>query len=120
MSGIFWTGAPHEILKLWLQGDLTLLVSMPILSEYKSTLYEMAGDQWLDTFAKWSRLLTELSEIVQEQKLGKICRDPDDDKFLEAAVGGKADVLISGDLDLNTLKEIQGIPIQSPRAFLHR
>ena len=120
ISGIFWSGAPHEILRLWLRGDLTLLVSMPILSEYRTTLQEMIGNQDIETFAKWNRLFMELSEIVQGQTLGRICRDADDDKFLETAVGGKADVLISGDLDLLTLKEIHGIPIQSPRTFLRR
>jgi predicted nucleic acid-binding protein len=31
------------------------------------------------------------------------CRDPDDDKFLELAVNGNADVIVSGDADLLAL-----------------
>ena len=37
---------------------------------------------------------------------------------MEAAVGGRAQALVSGDKDLMVLKEIDGIPIFSPRAFL--
>jgi uncharacterized protein len=45
------------------------------------------------------------------------CRDPDDDKFLELAVNGKADVIISGDADLLTLDTFRGIPIITAAAF---
>jgi predicted nucleic acid-binding protein len=46
------------------------------------------------------------------------CRDPRDDKFLEVAVTGEADVIVSGDQDLLTLHPFAGIPILPPAAFL--
>lgn len=46
------------------------------------------------------------------------CRDPDDDKFLELAVGGEADVIVSGDNDLTVLDPFRGIPILTPDEFL--
>jgi putative PIN family toxin of toxin-antitoxin system len=45
------------------------------------------------------------------------CRDPDDDKFLELAVNGRADVIVSGDHDLLVLNTFRGIPIIPPAAF---
>jgi len=45
------------------------------------------------------------------------CRDPDDNKFLELAVNGRADVIISGDEDLLSLAMFRGIPIITPAAF---
>ena len=48
-----------------------------------------------------------------------ICRDPDDDKFLNCAVNAGARYLVSGDDDLLVLKEIYGIPILKPREFLN-
>ena len=39
-------------------------------------------------------------------------------QYLEAAVGGRAQALVSGDKDLLVLKKIDEIPIFSPRAFL--
>jgi len=46
------------------------------------------------------------------------CRDPKDAKFLEVAVAGKADVIVSGDQDLLVLHPFAGIPILPPAAFL--
>jgi uncharacterized protein len=49
----------------------------------------------------------------------KGCCDPDDDLFLELAVNGKADVIISGDADLLALESFRGIPIVTPAVFGH-
>ena len=46
------------------------------------------------------------------------CRDATDDKFLELAVNGKADVIVSGDADLLVLNPFRGIPIVTPAAFV--
>jgi uncharacterized protein len=46
------------------------------------------------------------------------CRDPTDDKFLELAVSGKADLIVSGDGDLLALNPFRGIPILAPAAFV--
>jgi putative PIN family toxin of toxin-antitoxin system len=47
------------------------------------------------------------------------CRDPKDDKFLELAVNGHADVIVSGDADLLVLDTFRNIPIITPAAFGH-
>jgi putative PIN family toxin of toxin-antitoxin system len=47
-----------------------------------------------------------------------ICRDPRDDKFLEAAVHGRADAIITGDRDLLALDPFHGIRILTPATFL--
>jgi predicted nucleic acid-binding protein len=46
------------------------------------------------------------------------CHDPKDDKFLEVAVAGRADVIVSGNEDLLTLHPFDTIPIVSPATFL--
>ncbi len=47
------------------------------------------------------------------------CRDPTDDRFLDLAVNGRADVLVTGDLDLLVLNPFWGSPIITPRGFVH-
>ena len=47
-----------------------------------------------------------------------VCRDPRDDVFLEVALAGKAERIVSGDDDLLTLHPFRGIPIITPAAFL--
>jgi putative PIN family toxin of toxin-antitoxin system len=48
----------------------------------------------------------------------RICRDPDDDLIVAAAVAANADRLVTGDNDLLTLGEHQGVRIVTPRRFL--
>jgi uncharacterized protein len=64
-----------------------------------------------------------LREIFAEGELVAItervtaCRDPKDNKFLELAVNGPADIIISGDDDLLVLDPFRNIPILTPTAF---
>jgi putative PIN family toxin of toxin-antitoxin system len=47
------------------------------------------------------------------------CRDPTDDKFLELAVNVRADVIVTGDLDLLVLNPFRGIPVITAATFVH-
>lgn len=116
-SGIFWAGPPNQVLRRCLSGKDTLLVSVPILAEYREVIRRLAGAEPA-IFSRWDLLLTAVGEMVEPQRLGGVCRDADDEKYLEAAVGGRAQALVSGDKAILVLNEIRGIPILSPRAFL--
>jgi predicted nucleic acid-binding protein len=48
----------------------------------------------------------------------RACRDPRDDKFLEAAVHGHADLILTGDRDLLDLHPFRAIAILTPAAYL--
>ena len=119
ISGIFWGGPPQQILKRWLEGKLTLVMSAQILAEYQDVLRRMTkGGHGGEIYAKWNHYLTELSEFVEPLQVAVVCRDAGDQKYLEAAAGGRVRALVSGDKDLAVLKVIEGIPILTPRAFL--
>jgi len=51
---------------------------------------------------------------------GMMCRDPKDDKFLEAALASAADCIVSGDYDLIDMQSFEDIPILRPAEFLAR
>ena len=57
-------------------------------------------------------------EVVDVVEQIRASRDPGDDKFLEAAVHGNADVIVTGDRDLLELHPSRGIAILSPAAYL--
>ena len=59
-------------------------------------------------------------ELVTPTKKVTACRDPKDDKFLEAALAAKADCIVSGDADLLVLNPFEEIPILRPAEFLAR
>ena len=58
------------------------------------------------------------AELVAIVERIAACRDPTDDKFLDVAINGHADVIVSGDLDLLALNPFRGIPIVAPATFV--
>jgi uncharacterized protein len=58
------------------------------------------------------------AELVTITERIAACRDPRDDKFLELAVSGHADLIVSGDHDLLALDPFRAIPIVPPATFL--
>ena len=56
--------------------------------------------------------------LVVPEQIVTICRDPKDNKVLEAALAGSADVVVSGDADLLALHPFEGIAIREPVDFL--
>ena len=63
-------------------------------------------------------------QLMAEAELATIterfaaCRDPKDDKFLELAVNGRADLILTGDKDLLVLNPFRGIAIVAPASFV--
>ncbi len=88
-----------------------LLVSRKIFEEYEAVLnrFERISS------AKWKKLLAKIrahSNWIKPKKTFTVIKeDPDDDKFLECAVAGKADFIVSGDKHLLALKEFRGVKI---------
>ena len=59
----------------------------------------------------------EAAELVTITDRITVCRDPKDDKFLELALNGRANLILSGDADLLALDQFHGIPILDPATF---
>jgi putative PIN family toxin of toxin-antitoxin system len=68
----------------------------------------------------WLKRLMAAAEFVPITERIAACRDFTDDKFLELAVNGHADMIVSGDRDLLDLHPIRDIPIVTPAAFVQR
>ena len=69
-------------------------------------------------FRLWLEVVMAKAELVEITEQITACRDPKDDKFLEVAVSGDADLIVSGDADLRDLHPFRDIPILAPAAFL--
>ena len=61
-----------------------------------------------------------LVEIVEVLQHIRASRDARDDKFLDAAVNGRADVIVTGDKDLLELYPFRGIAIVTPADYTAR
>jgi len=57
------------------------------------------------------------AEFVPIIRLVRECRDPKDDKFLEVALNGRADVIVTGDADLLAMNPWRGVAILSPHDY---
>ena len=113
-------GLAARILKRLNEGDFEITTTADILAEYwtalhyesvqrRSGLSDEEIEEILDPFAE---------EETEPAAIDPICRDPKDDQFLAAAVGGEADYIVTCDDDLLTLGSYQGIMIMSPGTFL--
>jgi putative PIN family toxin of toxin-antitoxin system len=80
----------------------TMLELNEVLTRKKFERY-FSQEQRLNFIAKFF----EKAEMVEILELVEICRDPKDDKFLELAVNGRANYLITGDQDLLVLNPFQ-------------
>ena len=63
-------------------------------------------------------ILVRDGEMVTPRRLFHACRDPRDDKFLDAAYAGKVDCIISGDDDLISLGTFESVPILTAARYL--
>lgn len=112
-------GALVLILERWDKGAFTVIVTSDILREYFEVLNRPKFKLKQETIDKITRYIYQFSEfVIPEEKIKLIEADPADDKFLEAAIAGKVDFIVSGDTHLLELKEFRSIPILSGREFM--
>lgn len=98
VSGIFWKGPPHKILTAWSKGSFQWIISQSILEEYRRVLAELSNQYPLVRTERILELLELNAELVTSVPfVHSICKDPDDDKFLEAALAARAEYVVSGD-----------------------
>ncbi|HTS52668.1 MAG TPA: putative toxin-antitoxin system toxin component, PIN family [Burkholderiales bacterium] len=99
-----------------------LLVSEATLTELADVLSRPRFDAYvsIEDRQEFFRRLSRVVEVVPITYVVRACRDPNDDKFLELAVNGNADLIITGDDDLLVLHPFRGIPIMTPASFLER
>jgi predicted nucleic acid-binding protein len=64
-------------------------------------------------------LVIRRGEPVHPSRAITVCRDPKDNKFLEVAVEGRADAIVTGDEDLVVLDPFEGIPMIQPSKFIY-
>jgi putative PIN family toxin of toxin-antitoxin system len=121
MVSAYLGGRLETIIVAWIEGKFVLTVSNQIVNEYINVLsrpkFKIARVE-LDDFA--ALILSKAEFVVPGESIRVVEADPSDNKFLEAAVTGQADYIVSGDKHLRDLKEFRGIAILTPSAFLEQ
>jgi putative PIN family toxin of toxin-antitoxin system len=119
ISGVFFKGPPYQILEAWREGRIQLLISDEIFEEYQRVGELLSHDYPEVDLGPFLELLAVNSELVIPEELqNPVCEDPDDDKFLAAAIAGKSRLIISGDKHLLKVSGYKGIIVHTPRKFV--
>ncbi len=100
--------------------EARLLASEVTLSELADVLSRSKFDRYLSIAEReqFVRSLGRFIEMVAITHAVRACRDPRDDKFLELALNGSADIIVTGDRDLLALDPFRGIRIVTPARYL--
>lgn len=118
LSAILFGGNPLKLLNLWrFQHAFDLVISPEILAELVGKLktkFALPNDLVLE----WQELLSENTIHVLPDYVTEICRDADDDKFLDTALTGNATYLVTGDKDLLDSKKHENIKILKAKDYL--
>jgi uncharacterized protein len=99
-----------------------LVATMETLRELIEKLHSPKFDRYVRRERRDALLerVVSLVDIITVLQRIRAPRDPKDDKFLEAAVNGRADVIVTGDNDLLDLHPFRGVAILTPAAYLAR
>lgn len=103
----------------WRAGKFILVVSEDIVSEYLDVLQRPKLHLKSRTIATIvNRVYRKTEFVTPEEKIFVVLADTTDNKFLEAAITGKTDYIVSGDKHLLELIEYKSIPIITAREFI--
>lgn len=120
LSTIFVSGSVSQkaFYKAYFNG--IILFSTEIFDEVKDVFNRPKLQKYINHEAKQEFFDVLLKKVlfIEVEKRVKICRDPKDDKFLDLAIQGQANYIITGDKDLLILNPFDNIPIIQPSTLL--
>lgn len=98
----------------------TACATPEIINEYNAIVEEMIQRKQGSLRSDILNSLIARLEIIDHVSEISVCRDPDDDKFIECAVDGKAVFIVSGDKDLLSLESYKDVEIITAADFCSR
>jgi len=123
ISAVISTGVPHDVVVAGYDGEFQLIVSEATVTEFRETLRKYPDrfgltDEEIRTEVETLQYFAEF--VDPDETITAVEDDPDDDKFIEAAVAGNAQYLVSGDEHLLAVDSFRDIEIITPRTFYER
>ena len=120
ISGIFFGGFPRRILTSIINKQLTACATTEIINEYEEIVEEVIDRKQGHLNRTILAPLIQTMEIIEPVSHIEVCRDPDDDKFLECAKDSHALYVVSGDKDLLFIEKYENIQIVTAKDFCEK
>ena len=120
ISGVFFGGLPRKILSSVVNRETTACATTEIINEYEEIVQEMIERKSGHIDKIILAPLIKAMEIIEPISHVEVCRDPDDDKFLECAKDSHALFIVSGDKDLLVIGKYEDIQIVTAKDFCER
>ncbi|MDV3002889.1 MAG: hypothetical protein N5P05_004544 (plasmid) [Chroococcopsis gigantea SAG 12.99] len=123
ISAVLRPGNKPDLALKKAQEDGTILMSPSTWLELENVLARPKFERYitlderqefLGNFSETVELIVDVTEVIEE------CRDPKDNKYLELAVSGGAECILTGDEDLLVLHPFRGIDILTVQEFLSK
>ena len=119
LSAILFGGKPRQILEAALGGTIRICISGPTIGELEKVLQRPKfgfSSQMVQTIISE---ITAIAEWIEPQEhRGLVKDDPEDNMFLDCAIEGKVDYLISGDHHLLSIGKCEGVQLINPDGFI--
>jgi putative PIN family toxin of toxin-antitoxin system len=113
-------GRCGDIVRMVSSGNLTLCIDARVLCEHREVLERPKFGFDHDKIAPILDYIEHHGWVVASTPLSRPLRDPDDEPFLEIAVSGGADYLVTGNAAHFPPELCQGVHVVSPADFLKR
>ncbi len=120
ISGVFFGGFPRKILSAVVGQKITACATAEIINEYEEIVQEMINRKQGHINRAILSPLIQAMEIIEPVTHIGICRDPDDNKFLECAKDSHALYIVSGDKDLLVIEQFGNIQIVNAKDFCEK
>lgn len=120
ISGVFFGGYPRKILSAVVNQRITACATTEIINEYEEIVQEMISRKQGHINRAILSPLIKAMEIIESVTHVEICRDPDDNKFLECAKDSHALYIVSGDKDLLVIGQFGNVQIVTAKDFYEK
>jgi uncharacterized protein len=119
VSATLFGSVPGRIMDAAFDRRFTLALSPAILTEYQDLLSRSKFGLPLQAVEVLARDMESHALIVYPVKRHHIIMEDDDDNaIIDCAVEAKADLIVSGDSHLTSLRTIEGISVVTPPQFI--
>ena len=120
ISAMLFKGELSGIVTFWQRGKMIRVISKETFDELITVLkcpkFPLSSNEIKAIIENEILAFFEIVESSKESK--RVCRDPNDDKFISCAISASAKYIVSGDKDLSELKKYKTVKMITPSKFL--